>query len=547
MPSFETNKRLEPLCKVTRLLPVARKMVQCAHLILSTSLQATENSRLVTPPREVVRHGLTSIRAFQDELRTSKLVQRTFVRLMFVGWESAGKTKLNYALQGKSTEYISRTTYGIETASWDPEWAPEGGQAIAFSSWDFAGQQVYYAMHRLFLTERALYLLLVDLSPKDFETTVQRNVRFWLSSLNKHTKGAVVRVIGTKVDLVRDKSGAIDKVEIEKRRRQLLEHIAAEEERVVLALEETKAAQVFGNASIAPGRGATQAVLQMGGVSALREGDGGEVEAEWESQALAVEQSAKRVQLAMDKRPTLPKTPQEILLSSLPLQPAPPADEEKGRTGREPVAEEVEEAAWGQVEVDVEFTPERLERGPRAPVEEEEEEEEGETLLSEADTAYGSNYLLGILQESLLELATAPQHRGKFQLNLPESYVALMEKVEKLKVDGSTAGYLKWDVYKARMLDAETGCGFNSEDNLKEGTRLLHDLGVLLWYYDRPDCPQLADRVFIRPAWVVDLLKPVLGHDLLIQFLPASKDLMGPGWEGKNGEEAENHRRYLIR
>jgi GTPase SAR1 family protein len=240
---------------------------------------------LVTPPPEVARRGLAGIRAFFDELGSEDLVQRTFVRLMFVGYQSAGKSKLNFTLQGKGETYVDESTCGIETALWEPgkDWpAPSQGIGpITFSSSDFAGQKVYYAMHRFFLSERALYLFLVDLSDDRFESTIRENVSFWIASLNKHTKGAVVRVVGTKVDRIRVGDGAaVDAAEVERRRGQLFEQIRQDEKNVVEELRERVACAYEANAGFGEGARA-----------------------------------------ALEARPTLPERPTNILLSSLPETP----------------------------------------------------------------------------------------------------------------------------------------------------------------------------------------------------------------------------------
>lgn len=430
-------------------------------------LQVQGNELLVTPPREVVRSGLASIRAFLHETGSADLVRRTFVRLMFVGYQSAGKTKLNTWLQGKADQYVSRSTCGIDTASWEPgeDWPslPLGCPPVAFSSWDFAGQRDYYALHRFFLSERALYLLLVDLSDPNFEHTVRENVSFWLGSLNKHTKGAIVRAVGTKVDLI----GAA----VEERRLLLFNHIKREEERVVAELKErVTLAAPFDEATAA----AATAALEF--------------------------------------RPTLPKTPGGILLSSLPKDPVPPLLEGEGKDGWADFKEgQTERKRWGREEGPLPITPaspgSSIRREPRAlarGIDESATSQGGGNPMGEG-WVYNPEELLSGLRSTVLGLVA--QHERQFQLHLPPSYVGLWERVESLKVAGSDAD-LSWGEYRDRMRGA---CGFKSEENLKEATRLLHDIGVLLWYDKRPDCLELANRVFIRPDWVLDLLKPIVG------------------------------------
>ena len=48
--------------------------------------------------------------------------------------------------------------------------------AVGFEVWDFAGQQLYYASHPVFLTSRAIYLLVCNLS-KSLHDTSKPSVR----------------------------------------------------------------------------------------------------------------------------------------------------------------------------------------------------------------------------------------------------------------------------------------------------------------------------------------------------------------------------------
>jgi hypothetical protein len=162
---------------------------------------------------------------------------------------------------------------------------------------------------------------------------------------------------------------------------------------------------------------------------------------------------------------------------------------------------------------------------------------------------YKPAQLLHWLQSTLLDVTA--QHKEKFQLNLLRSYVALWEEVDALKLASGDA-FLKWDAFREKIrpqagAGREENLGFKSKENLKEAVRLLHELGVLLWYDNRPDCEELADRVFIRPEWVVDLLKPIVGHELQRQYLRISEAKLGPAWVGKSPEQMEAYRNELIR
>eukprot|EP01102_Stenamoeba_stenopodia_P015861 TRINITY_DN5479_c0_g3_i1.p1 TRINITY_DN5479_c0_g3~~TRINITY_DN5479_c0_g3_i1.p1 ORF type:complete len:778 (-),score=147.20 TRINITY_DN5479_c0_g3_i1:6-2309(-) len=71
-------------------------------------------------------------------------------------------------------------------------------QALTFQAWDFGGQEVYYNTHHFFLSETAIYLLIMDISLS--EDILRDRLRFWLQSIRFYAKGAPIVIIGTHQD-----------------------------------------------------------------------------------------------------------------------------------------------------------------------------------------------------------------------------------------------------------------------------------------------------------------------------------------------------------
>lgn len=67
---------------------------------------------------------------------------------------------------------------------------------VTVSSWDFAGQEIYYTTHQFFLSQRSLYLLVWDLRYEDEECKVS----YWLQSIRSRTNNSPVIIIGTHAD-----------------------------------------------------------------------------------------------------------------------------------------------------------------------------------------------------------------------------------------------------------------------------------------------------------------------------------------------------------
>lgn len=72
---------------------------------------------------------------------------------------------------------------------------------MTFHVWDFAGQEIYYNTHHFFLSNIAIYLLIVDISLKDKSHQLER-VKFWLKSIRFYASDAPILIIATHCDLL---------------------------------------------------------------------------------------------------------------------------------------------------------------------------------------------------------------------------------------------------------------------------------------------------------------------------------------------------------
>ncbi|XP_074647641.1 uncharacterized protein LOC141903425 [Tubulanus polymorphus] len=160
-------------------------------------------SSLKTPPLEICRRGRDPIIAYLKYLSASySECHRT--KLMLVGLGGAGKTSLLRALTSKTgkTKQIEgeEITNGIDIGTWNVS-STDQSHTVYFSTWDFAGQTVYYNTHQFFLSSRAVYLLLWT-TRLGWE---HAGLDFWLSSISCHAPKAPIFIIGTHADLVHKK------------------------------------------------------------------------------------------------------------------------------------------------------------------------------------------------------------------------------------------------------------------------------------------------------------------------------------------------------
>jgi internalin A len=110
-------------------------------------------------------------------------------KLLIVGEGEAGKTTLAEKLQNLDFEVQPGrdSTEGIDVIRW--EFAQTDGIPFCANIWDFGGQAIYHQTHQFFLTERSLYLLVVD------DRRENPNFYYWLNVIRVLTDNSPVLVI----------------------------------------------------------------------------------------------------------------------------------------------------------------------------------------------------------------------------------------------------------------------------------------------------------------------------------------------------------------
>ena len=130
---------------------------------------------LSTQPISIFEEGEEAIRAYYDApkvpVRESKVI--------FLGDGGAGKTHTIKRILNKGNDDNIGTdvTLGI---SIQPYTAHEGGaDEFKINFWDFGGQENMHAMHRCFLTERTLYVVVIN-----NRWDLDQQARYWLDNIH---------------------------------------------------------------------------------------------------------------------------------------------------------------------------------------------------------------------------------------------------------------------------------------------------------------------------------------------------------------------------
>ena len=112
---------------------------------------------LRTPLPEVTERGPAAVAAYLRSLERASL--QFEAKVLLLGEGDVGKTSLAAALRGE--EFVDRrpSTPGIEISSLTLPHPERPGEEMTLRLWDFGGQEDYRITHQLFISPRALYLV----------------------------------------------------------------------------------------------------------------------------------------------------------------------------------------------------------------------------------------------------------------------------------------------------------------------------------------------------------------------------------------------------
>ena len=109
-------------------------------------------------------------------------------KMVLVGEAKNGKTSLGKRLRGLPFEADEGKTDGIDILQWH---FTAGERDIRLNVWDLGGQEIYHATHQFFLTERTLYVLVLN----SRQTEVQNRLDYWLKTIRTLGKDAPILVV----------------------------------------------------------------------------------------------------------------------------------------------------------------------------------------------------------------------------------------------------------------------------------------------------------------------------------------------------------------
>ena len=149
---------------------------------------------LTDQPIEIFNQSKELIRSYY---RAGDKVPVNECKVIFLGDAESGKTHSIRRLL-KNGEYLDEfdgeSTPGIEITVSPTKLANTN---IVVNYWDFGGQEIQHSMHRMFLTERTVYVVFLNARQDDL---MDERARYWLENIKAFAPEAPVLVVINKID-----------------------------------------------------------------------------------------------------------------------------------------------------------------------------------------------------------------------------------------------------------------------------------------------------------------------------------------------------------
>ncbi len=120
--------------------------------------------------------------------------------MQLVGNGRVGKTTLAYALENRrAPDEDFESTHGI-TLKNIPLTLDGETEPVTLQLWDFGGQEIYHATHRLFLSDDCLYLLLWAEETGEHPDETRHPVSYWLEAIHDLAPNSQIVLIKNQID-----------------------------------------------------------------------------------------------------------------------------------------------------------------------------------------------------------------------------------------------------------------------------------------------------------------------------------------------------------
>ena len=171
-----------------------------------TDLNLDGLDNLNNPPQKVCRIATDCVQYLFKQLQNP--CGYFHMKLIIFGKHAVGKSTVVGRLKG-CDDISNEPTDGVVISEW--KYSPARYRiTFNFNIWDFSGQQKYYPVHKYFMSQRSLYLLVWNITEGDAGVA---DLKPWLSSISLLAPDSCVIVVGTFLDKVSKEDRQTGKIE----------------------------------------------------------------------------------------------------------------------------------------------------------------------------------------------------------------------------------------------------------------------------------------------------------------------------------------------
>ena len=147
---------------------------------------------ILCQPVSLFTHDISFIRTYYTEEK----VHLNEAKIVFLGDGESGKSHIIERIfhNGEPMhKFEQQATPGISIRK--KEYLI-GQETVCLQFWDFGGQEIMHSMHRFFLTERTLYVIVLN----SRDNTQDERAQYWLNNIKSFANGCPVIIVLNKID-----------------------------------------------------------------------------------------------------------------------------------------------------------------------------------------------------------------------------------------------------------------------------------------------------------------------------------------------------------
>lgn len=141
-------------------------------------------------PPELVKNGRNKILEYWHSLSHGESLPVNEFKLILVGDGGSGKTSLLKRITTGEFDKNEKQTHGINIQSWRLK---HGEKEVSANLWDFGGQEIMHSTHQFFLSNRSLYIVVIDSRRED-------KVEYWLKHIEALGGNSPTLIVINKID-----------------------------------------------------------------------------------------------------------------------------------------------------------------------------------------------------------------------------------------------------------------------------------------------------------------------------------------------------------